>query len=166
MTPCWKRSAWSRFFIKLQKSGTLYLFFFFCLDWTHAFTSHRITLKPQSCHETVTKGIEPTWSSPSRSVIVRKCCVCAPSMTFIVKRAGGLCWVIGVLPSSLIHDKARWAAWATLLYAVRMKSSGPKRALSLMIMIHVAFIGEMFLFIFLLLLSTLCFGLSQAVVYE
>lgn len=88
-TPCWKQSARSCFFIKLHKSGTLYLFFF-CLDWTHAFTSHRITLKPQSCHETVTKGIEPTWSSPSRSVIVRKCCVCTPSMAFIVKKGRGL----------------------------------------------------------------------------
>lgn len=92
---------------------------------------------------TVTKGIEPTRFSSTCCIIVRKCSVYTPNMAFIVNSKLVL---INWCPTFLPHPwtKARWAVWAALLYTVCMKSSGPKWALSLMIIIHVVIIQETF----------------------
>ena len=85
-----------------------------------------------------------------------------------------MCWLIDVLPPSLVHDKCvtkeRWAVWAVLLYTVCMKSSGPKWALSLIIIIiiiiiYVVIVPEKFN-LFSSLFIRFVFWLTYAIIYE
>lgn len=92
--------------------------------------------------QTGAKGIEPTWFSSTCCIIVRKCSVSTHRIASTVNgRLVSINWCL-----SLIHVCNKgWTVWTTLSYAVCMNSSGPKRALSLMIIIHLNVIQGVFL---------------------
>lgn len=160
--PCWKRRTHSLSFLHQrpeQEELCTLSFPLLRLDWTLCWCCH-VTPRRSETSRAAMKLL-PKVSSQRGPVL---CFFSSPwdqknnaewVCGFHCERPG-LCPHIGVLPSSLIHHRARWAVWAALLIAVRMKSSGPKWALSLLIICCYYFLVVLIYIFFLSLPPHLC----------